>query len=129
MMILQVLNDPVHDIAMQLDKTGLQKMGDVTPLQGLLADILQCTVSCYHDMIVDWIGRVASHVHMIEKWLAVRGLTLADYLCHLREGSTSDGCELWCFLLATNRPITIVQENPSGQHPGMGWTLRSVSYL
>ncbi len=96
-------------------------MGDVTPLQGLLANILQCTVSCYCDMIVDWIGRAASHVHMIEKWLVVRGLTLADYLHHLREGSTSDGCELWCFLLAMNRPVTIVQEKSiwSMSHDGV----------
>ena len=108
--IPQVLNDLVPDITMWLDETGLQKVGEVTPLQGLLADILQCSVSYYSDMIVDWIGRAAMHVHMIEKWLPVRGLTLADYLCHLREGGMSDGCELWCFSLAMNCPVTIVQE-------------------
>ena len=39
---------------------------------------------------------------MIEKWLAVHGLTIADYLGHLKSGGTFDGCELWCFCLATN---------------------------
>ncbi len=45
-------------------------------------------------MIVDWIGFAAAHVHMIKKWLAVRELTLSEYLDHLHQGGTSDGCEV-----------------------------------
>ena len=63
-------------------------------------------------MIVDWIGFASVHVHMIEKWLAVRELTLSDYLDHLCGGCVaSDGCEVWCFSLATDRPVNIIQES------------------
>ena len=61
--------------------------------------------------MVDWLGHEATNIPMIEKWLAVCGLTLADYLAHLRNRGTSDGLELWAFSLATNKPITIVQES------------------
>ncbi len=61
--------------------------------------------------MVEWIGFATVHVHMIEKWLAVRELTLSDYLDHLHGGGTSDGCEVWCFSLATDKPVNIVQES------------------
>lgn len=69
-----------------------------------------CSAEEYYDMITDWISHTSSHMHMIEKWLAVCGLTIADYLGHLRSGGTSDGCELWCFCLAMNWPINVIQE-------------------
>ncbi len=59
-------------------------------------------------MMVDWLGHEATNVPMIEKWLAIHGLTLANYLAHLRNGGTSDGLELWAFSLATNKLVTII---------------------
>ena len=46
---------------------------------------------------------------MIEKWLAVRGLMIAD-LDHLNVGGSSDGLELWCFSMVMDEPITVIQE-------------------
>ena len=80
-------------------------------LQELLSDSLQCPIEEYQQMMVDWLGCEATNVPMIEKWLAVCGLTLADYLTHLRNGGTLDGLELWAFSLAINKPITIIQES------------------
>ncbi len=62
-------------------------------------------------MMVDWLGHEAANVPMIEKWLAVQGLTLADYLAHLKNAGTSDDLELWAFSLATNKAVMIVQES------------------
>ena len=107
--IPHVLNKPVLSIQERLDKTGLQRLSDVAPIQDLLASLLQCSVVDYWQMMVDWIGFAVAHVHMIEKWLVVRELTLSDYLDHLHGGGTSDGCEVWCFSLATDRPVNIVK--------------------
>ena len=62
-------------------------------------------------MFVDWLGCVASDVLMIEKWLAVRGLTLLNYLQHLSSGGTSDSLELWVFSLAMDHAVTIVSSS------------------
>ena len=79
-MIPGVLNDPVHDPEGCLDEIGLVPTSNIKPLQELFADILECTVEDYQHMMVDWLGHIASDVQMIEKGLAVRGLTLLDYL-------------------------------------------------
>lgn len=109
--IPQVLNKPVLNIEERLDKTGLQRLSDTVPIQGLLADLLGCSKDEYRQMMVDWMGFAASHVHIIEKWLAVRDLILSKYLDHLHQGGTSDGCEVWCFSLAMDKLINIVQES------------------
>ena len=44
---------------------------------------------------------------MIEKWLAVRGLDLAEYLSHLE----SDSLELWLLSLASDHPINVVMDD------------------
>lgn len=80
------------------------------PVQSILASVMGCSTDDYCSLIVDWIGHASSTLHMIEKWLVVHSLTIADYLDHLRSGGTSDGCELWYFCLATNQPINVVQE-------------------
>ncbi len=36
-------------------------------------------------------------IHMIKKWLVVRGLDLEMYAVHINSGGTTDGLELWCF--------------------------------
>ncbi len=48
---------------------------------------------------------------MIEKWLAVHGLTLVDYIEHLLLGGTTDGLEVWLLSMATNTPVNIFQED------------------
>ena len=60
---------------------------------------------------IDTMGLYCSEVPMIEKWLVVRGLTLADYISHLWEGRTSDGLELWMASLAMNTPINVFMEH------------------
>ena len=109
--IPQVLNNPVHDMISRLDKVGLTSISTVKPLQCLLADSLQCPVDTFCTMMVNWLGQVSSSVPMVEKWLAVWGLTLVDYLQHLQGKGTSDGLELWAFSLATDKPVTVVQES------------------
>ncbi len=44
---------------------------------------------------------------MIEKWLAVHGLTLGDYIQHLRDSGTSDGLELWLSSWAMQCPVNV----------------------
>ncbi len=107
----RVLNDPICNLASHLDEIGLCAYTPTKPLQELLSDCLQCPIGEYHQMMVDWLGHEATNIPMIEKWLAVHGLTLADYLAHLRNGGTSDGLKLWAFSLATNKPVTIIQES------------------
>ena len=48
---------------------------------------------------------------MIKKWLAVHGLTLADYIEHLRSGGTSDGLKVWLLSMATDILVNIFQED------------------
>ena len=48
---------------------------------------------------------------MIEKWLAVHGLTLADYIEHLWSSGTTDGLKVWLLLMATDTPVNIFQED------------------
>ena len=109
--ILQVLNKPVINVQERLNETGLWRLSDTLLIQNLLADLLGYSRDEYRYMIVEWLLFASSHVHMIEKWLAVRDLTLSEYLDHLCRGGTLDGCEVWCFSLATDKPINVVQES------------------
>ncbi len=109
--ILRVLNKPVTNIQDRLNAIGLWRLSDTLPIQNLLADLLGCSRDEYRHMMVEWLLFASSHVHMIEKWLAVRDLTLSEYLDHLHQGGTSDGYEVWCFSLAMDRPINVVQES------------------
>ncbi len=94
-----------------LDEIGLVLTSNIKPLQELFANILEYVVEDYQHMMVDWLGCVASEVPMIEKWLAVRGLMLLDYLQYLSSGGTSDGLELWAFSLAMNCALTVVSNS------------------
>ena len=86
---------PVLNVPERLDKTGMMHLSEDAPLQQLFADYYSCTVQVFHDSLITWVGRYSSEVLMIEKWLAVCGLTLGDYIQHLRDGGTLDGLELW----------------------------------
>ena len=48
---------------------------------------------------------------MIEKWLAVRGLDLEEYLSHLESDRVSNGLELWLLSLASDHPINVVMDD------------------
>ncbi len=48
---------------------------------------------------------------MAEKWLVVRGLTLSDYISHLRGSGKSDGLELWLSSMATNCPVNVFNKD------------------
>ncbi len=50
-------------------------------------------------------------VHMIEKWLAVRGLDLEECLSHLESDRVSNGLELWLLSLASDHPINVVMDD------------------
>ncbi len=58
---------------------------------------------------------------MIEKWLAVHGLTLQDYLLHLKGQGTSDGLELWLTSMGMDTPFNVVLEDVvwSTSHAGI----------
>ncbi len=102
----QVLNDPVE----RADEVGMSLQGHPCPLQVLLAELLHTSPEEFRKMLVSWIYQHRSEEHMIEKWLVVRGLDLETYAVHLTSGGTSDGLELWCFLRATDQPVTVIME-------------------
>ena len=45
---------------------------------------------------------------MIEKWLAIHGLNLQEYLGILGNNGASDGLEVWAASLAMNQPLNII---------------------
>ncbi len=45
---------------------------------------------------------------MIEKWLAVRGISLQEYLEILGGNGSSDGLEIWAASMAMNQPVNVV---------------------
>ncbi len=107
----QVLNNPVKDCCEKASDAGLELIGPSKPIQDLLADQLSCSVKDYHDTLISWIYKNCGEVHMVEKWLAIRGLDLESYVQHLAEGGTSDSLELWAASRAMNHPITVVMES------------------
>ncbi len=106
-----VLNYPVCSLCDKLDKTGLVPVSEELSLLGLFALRLGYTEQTFWATLIQWMGLHCSEVPMIEKWLVVRGLTLADYISHLWEGGTSDSLELWMASLATNTLINIFMED------------------
>ena len=49
-----------------------------------------------------------THVPMIDKWLAVQGLNLQEYLGILGDNRTSDGLEVWVASLVMNQPLNAI---------------------
>ena len=110
-LIPQVLNRPVQDIGAHLEEIGMHACGTRVPLHHILACLLECTPETLCQQLWQWVLHYSSDVHMIEKWLALRGLELAEYLSHLQTEKDSDGLELWLVSLASGRPINVVMED------------------
>ena len=82
-MVPKILNKPVVKLGERLEEIGFHPVGCEQPLQCLLADLLGTTVDVSREQLRHWIICHNNDVHMIEKWLAVRGLDLSEYLTHL----------------------------------------------
>ena len=106
-----MFNHPVCSLCDKLDETDLVLVSEELSLLGLFALRLGCTEQAFWATLIQWMGLYCSEVPMIEKWLAVRDLTLADYISYLQEGGTSAGLELWMASLATNTPINVFMED------------------
>ncbi len=94
-----------------------------------MADILHTMVGKFRKMLVSWMYENQSDEHMIEKWLAVRGLDLETYAVHLMSGGTSDGLELWCFSHATDIPVTVIMESTVISTASAGIDLSQITFL
>ncbi len=70
--------------------------------------MLQTTSAEFWAHLSTWIMNYAPDVHMIEKWLAVCGLILQDYLQYLKGQGASDGLELWLTSMRMNTPFDVV---------------------
>ncbi len=89
--IPQVLNKLVHDCRDRVGKVGVTLLGDCKPLPDLLASVLNCSTSDLRGQLVQWMFENQNDIHMIEKWLVVRGLDIKTYAVHINSGSTTDG--------------------------------------
>ena len=119
----QVLNKPVLDIGTHLDELGLIEKEPQMSIQDHLVQMLQTTSNDFQAHLSTWITNYASEVHMIEKWLVVCGLTLQDYLLHLRGQGASDGLELWLTSMGMDTPFNVVLEDVvwSMSHAGIDY--------
>ncbi len=106
-----MLNHPVSSLHDKLDEAGLVPVSEELSLPGLFAHRLGYTEQAFQAMLIQWMGLYCSKVPMIEKWLVIRGLTLADYISHLQEGGTSDSLELWMASMAMNTLLNIFMED------------------
>ena len=92
--IPQVLNKPVHDCSNRVGDIGVTLVGDCRPLPELLASVMNCSTSDLRGQLVQWMFKNWNDIHIIEKWLVVRGLDLKTYAVHINSGGTTDGLEL-----------------------------------
>ena len=86
-----MLNKLVHDCRDRVGKVGVTLLGDCKPLPDLLASVLNCSTSDLRGQLVQWMFENQNDIHMIEKWLVVRGLDIKTYAVHINSGSTTDG--------------------------------------
>ena len=107
----QVLNKLVLDVNAHLDELGLTEKEPQMSIQDHLACMLQTTSAEFQAHLSTWIMNYAPDIHMIEKWLAVHGLTLQDYLQHLKGQGASDGLELWLTSMGMDTPFKLVLED------------------
>ena len=124
-----VLNKPVHSSQQTLDNSGLVPLTEELHLEELFTQHLQCTLQVLREELVRWIGRYNTDLQMIEKWLAVRGLTLADYIMHLRNRGTSDGLEVWMLSLVLDLPMNIFLEDRACSTSQQGLDLQFLSIV
>ena len=77
-------------------------------LQENLSRLMECSVVDYREQICQWLQDNVIHVPMIEKWLAIWGLNLQEYLGILGSNGASDGLEVWAASLVINQPLNVV---------------------
>ena len=106
-----ILNDPVKNISEWMDEIGLCQMRPDAPIQEHLASLLECDVSDFRQQLVRWIRQYKSNVQIISSWLAVRGLTIEEYVTILEQGCESDGLEVWIASVALGQPLNIIFES------------------
>ncbi len=58
-----------------------------------------------------WIWQFESDVQIISSWLAVRGLTIEEYVAILEQGHDSDGLEVWIASVALGQPLNMIFES------------------
>ena len=80
-------------------------------LHHILAQLFDCALDMLWKHLRQWVLCFSCDIHMIKKWLAVRGLDLPEYLSHLESDRGSDSLELWLLSLASDHPINIVMED------------------
>ncbi len=107
----KALNRPVHSLDDRLEEIDMYATGPVMLIQDHLTALLQCSTVEFREQICQWMSRHVGDVGMIEKWLAVHGLSLQEYFRMLGEGTASDGLEVWATSMALNCPLNIVMED------------------
>ncbi len=107
----QVLNKPVIDLGSHLEEIRIHVCGDCSLLHHIMARLFECAPDMLQQQLWQWVLHFSHDVHMIEKWLAVRGLDLAEFLSYLESNRESDGLELWLLSLASDCPINVVMDD------------------
>ncbi len=108
---LHALSDLVIDLKARMEEIGLEKSGNVRPIQEILAELWDCETSVFQAQLCNWLQYWSSELPIVTKWLAIRGLDLDEYLMHLEGGGGSDGLELWVASLAMSKPVNVVMES------------------
>ncbi len=107
----QVLNKPVLNLGSCLEEIGIYVCGDHAPLHHIMAWLFECAPGMLQQQLYQWVLHFSCDVHMIKKWLAVRGLDLEEYPSHLESNRESNGLELWLLSLASDYPINVVMDD------------------
>ncbi len=108
---LCALSDLVIDLKARMEEISLEKLGDVRPLQDILAELWDCETPVFQAQLCNWLQCWSSELPIVTKWLAIRGLDLDEYITCLEGGGGSDGLELWAASLVMSRPINVVVES------------------
>ncbi len=58
-----------------------------------------------------WIRQFELDIQIISSWLAVRGLSIEEYVAILEQGCNSDGLEVWITLVALGQPLNGIFES------------------
>ncbi len=106
----RILNDPVKNIEECMDEIGLCQMRPDAPIQEHLASLLEYDVTEFRHQLVRWIRQFELDVQIISSWLAIRGLTIEEYVAILEQGCDSDGLEVWIALVALGQPLNMIFE-------------------
>ena len=106
-----ILNDLVKNISKWMDETGLCQTRLDAPIQEHPVSLLECNMSDFRQQLVRWIWQYELDVQIISSWLAVRGLTIEEYITILEQGHESDRLEVWIASMALSQPLNIIFES------------------